>query len=137
MSLEQQVFFELVRVGLWESQNPVSGFTFQVSSDVDWGEVYRLAEEQSVVGLVAAGIDWFRVNDSRFMVPQEWSLQFVGQTLQLEQRNRAMNEFVARLIEQLGKEDIYALLVKGQGIAQCYERPLWSACGDVDLQRKY
>jgi hypothetical protein len=24
-------------------------------------------------------------------------------------------------------------LVKGQGIAQCYERPLWRACGDVDL----
>jgi hypothetical protein len=25
------------------------------------------------------------------------------------------------------------LLIKGQGIAQCYERPLWRACGDVDL----
>ena len=24
-------------------------------------------------------------------------------------------------------------MVKGQGIAQCYERPLWRACGDVDL----
>ncbi len=23
--------------------------------------------------------------------------------------------------------------MKGQGIAQCYERPLWRACGDVDF----
>lgn len=23
--------------------------------------------------------------------------------------------------------------MKGQGIAQCYEMPLWRACGDVDL----
>ena len=28
---------------------------------------------------------------------------------------------------------IYTLLVKGQGIAQCYERPSWRANGDVDF----
>ena len=44
-----------------------------------------------------------------------------------------MNEFVAQLIEKLRKVDVYALLVKGQGIAQCYERTLWRASGDVDL----
>lgn len=66
-------------------------------------------------------------------VSQEWSLQFIGQTLQIEQRNKAMNAFVARLFEKLRENDIYALLVKGQGIAQCYERPLWRASGDVDL----
>ena len=31
------------------------------------------------------------------------------------------------------KAGIYGLLVKGQGIAQCYERPQWRACGDVDI----
>ena len=28
---------------------------------------------------------------------------------------------------------IYTVLVKGQGVGQCYERPLWRSCGDVDL----
>lgn len=37
------------------------------------------------------------------------------------------------MIEKLRKEDIYAILVKGQGIAQCYEKPLWRSSGDVDL----
>lgn len=46
---------------------------------------------------------------------------------------KAMNAFVASLIERLRAEDVYTILVKGQGIAQCYERPLWRACGDVDL----
>ena len=55
---------------------------------------------------------------------------YIGQTLQIEQRNRAINEFVARLIGELRKADVYTLLVKEQGIAQCYERPLWRACGD-------
>lgn len=97
--------------------------------DIDYNEVYRLAEEQAVVGLVAAGIE--HVKDVK--IPQQVALTFVGSTLQLEQQNKAMDEFVARLIEQLRSQDIYALLIKGQGIAQCYERPLWCANGDVDL----
>jgi len=28
---------------------------------------------------------------------------------------------------------VYAILVKGQGLAQCYQRPLWRIAGDVDL----
>ena len=66
-------------------------------------------------------------------MPQTDALQFAGQTLQVEQRNKAMNAFVASLIERLRAEDVYTILVKGQGIAQCYKRPLWRACGDVDL----
>ena len=97
---------------------------------VDWNAVYRLAEEQSVVGLVAAGIDTLPLLERP---PQQVVLQFVDQTLQLEQWNKAMNEFIAGLIERLRQEDIYALLVKGQGVAQCYEKPLWRASGDVDL----
>jgi len=129
MSLGQKVFFELVRAGLWESQRPVPGFTSQVSSDVEWEQVYRLAQEQSVVGLVAAGLE--RVKDIK--VPQTVALSFAGDVIQIEQRNKAMNVFVARLIEKLRENDIYAVLVKGQGIAQCYEQPLWRSSGDVDL----
>lgn len=85
--------------------------------------MYRLAEEQSVVGLVSAGIE--HIVDVR--VPQEVALTFAGSALQLEQRNKAMNQFIGVLIEKLRAADIYTLLVKGQGVAQCYERPLWRA----------
>ena len=122
-----QQFFELVRAGLFPGY---SARILSHGSVVDWNAVYRLAEEQSVVGLVADGIDTLPPSERP---PQQVVLQFVGQTLQLEQRNKAMNEFVARLIEKLRANNIYALLVKGQGIAQCYEKPLWRALGDVDL----
>ncbi len=65
--------------------------------------------------------------------PQEISLSLVGEALQLEQRNKSMNKFVADLVVKMRSVDIYAILVKGQGITQCYERPLWRACGDIDL----
>lgn len=120
----KKAFFALLRAGLWEK-----GVELREYGSIDFSQILRLVQEQSVVGLVAAGLE--RVTDVR--VPQEWALQFVGQTLQIEQRNKAMNAFVAELIEDLRKQDIYALLVKGQGIAQCYERPLWRTCGDVDL----
>ena len=119
-----QVFFELVRAGLWEKEVQLAPY-----GEIEFSEILKLATEQSVVGLVAAGLE--HVKDVK--IPQEWTLQFIGSTLQIEQRNKAMNEFVEKLITLLRKNDIYALLVKGQGIAQCYEKPLWRASGDVDL----
>lgn len=44
-----------------------------------------------------------------------------------------MNGFVSELIERLRKEDISCVLVKGQVVAQCYEKPLLRSCGDIDL----
>ena len=120
----QQAFFALVRAGLWEKEVRLLPY-----GEVDYAEVMRLAQEQAVVGLVAAGLE--HVTDVK--VPQVWALQFAGQTIQLEQRNKAMNQFIADLIAKMRKADIYTILVKGQGIAQCYERPLWRTSGDVDL----
>ena len=120
----QQTFFELLRAGLWNKEARLSQF-----GAINLKEICRIAEEQSVVGLVAAGLE--HVTDVK--LPKEEVLLVVGQTLQLEQRNKAMNAFVAELIRRLKDAGINALLVKGQGIAQCYEKPLWRACGDVDL----
>lgn len=118
------IFFQLLRSGLWGNEARLEQY-----HDVDMGTVLQLAAEQSVVGLVAAGLE----NVTDMKVPQAGVLPFIGQMLQIEQRNMAMNAFVAELIEKLRKADVYALLVKGQAIAQCYERPLWRSSGDVDL----
>ena len=131
-----EAFFELVRAGLWEKEARLSQF-----GNIDYAVIMQLAEEQSVVGLVTAGLE--RVQDVQEVqgvqgstgssIPKEWSLQFIGQTLQIEQRNKDMNVFLSQLIEKLRKAGVYAILVKGQGIAQCYEKPLWRASGDIDL----
>ena len=119
-----KAFLALVSAGLWEKDVELRKY-----GTADFEEIMRLAEEQSVVGLVTAGLE--HVTDVK--VPQEWLLQFIGQSLQIEQQNKDMNVFVAKLIEKLRKANIYAVLVKGQGTAQCYEKPLWRASGDVDL----
>ena len=117
-------FFELVRAGLWNKEVRLSQY-----GDIDFNEIYRLAQEQSVVGLVASGLE--KVTNVK--VPQTMALTIAGEVLQLEQRNKAMNQFVARLVVDMRKAGIYTLLVKGQAVAQYYEKPLWRACGDVDF----
>lgn len=135
MSKDIYVFFELLKAGLWRDQRAVSCLKFQVPSDIDWEREYQIAEEQAVVGIVAAGLEVVQnVQEFKdFKIPQKAKYQFIGQTMLIEKRNKEMNAFVADLIEKLRDNDIYALLVKGQGIAQCYEKPLWRTCGDVDL----
>lgn len=123
-----EAFFALVRAGLWEKAGANLNLDVNLDEKVEWEKVYQLAEEQSVIGVVLAGIEHSRVKPS-----QELLLQWIGEVQMLEQQNKEMNSFVADLIEKLRAADIYTLLVKGQGIAQCYERPLWRACGDVDL----
>lgn len=120
----QQAFLALVRAGLWEKDA-----CFLPYGDVDYNEVYRLAKEQTVVGLIAAGLE--HVLDTT--VPKEVALEFAGEALQLEQRNIKMNSVIGTLIVKMRRAGIYTLLVKGQGIAQCYERPMWRACGDIDF----
>lgn len=133
MENNKQAFLELVKAGLSPAHGEGLMVQDSIFKDVDWEKVYQFAQEQSVQGPALQGIDWFKVHDSRFMVPQVLLLQWIGEVQVIEQKNRSMNAFIAELIERLRKNDIYALLVKGQGVAQCYEKPLWRSCGDVDL----
>ena len=119
-----QAFFALLRAGLWGNGNP----DIRIDESIDWQEGYRLTTEQSVLGLVLSGLEHSDVKP-----PQVLLLQWIGEVQIIEQRNKEMNAFIADLIEKLRQNDIYALLVKGQGVAQCYEKPLWRCSGDVDL----
>ena len=114
----------MVKAGLWEKEVRLLPF-----GKVNYEVIMRLAEEQSVVGLVTLGLE--HVADVK--VSQVELLQFIGSTLQLEQRNKDMNVFLAGLTERFKREKVHGLLVKGQGVAQCYKKPLWRASGDVDL----
>lgn len=57
-----KAFLELVKAGLWGNGN----LDIRFEGTTDWQEVYRLATEQSVLGLVLQGIDWFKVQSSIF-----------------------------------------------------------------------
>lgn len=132
---KKDVFLALVRAGLWTDHESADFGIHGFTDSVDWEKVYQLAEKQSVIGLVLAGIEKTNTNrtGNTNRPPQELLLQWIGEVQMLEQTNKAMNQFIENLVGGMHKKDIYAILVKGQGVAQCYERPLWRSFGDVDL----
>lgn len=118
------VFFELLRAGLWEQKVWLSKY-----GQIPYSEIYKIAEEQAVTGLIAAGLE--HVED--LSIDKKEVLPFLKKVIGLEGRNLAMNQFIAKTFDEINKEGIFAILVKGQGVAQCYTRPLWRAAGDIDL----
>ena len=134
MDNNHKIFFELLKTGLFSVHGEGTMIIDSFFKNVDWGKVYQLAQEQSVQGLVLIGIEELRDKGLELNVPKVLLLQWIGEVQVIEQRNQAMNVFLASLSEKLKAEHIDTLLVvKGQGIAQCYERPLWRASGDVDF----
>ena len=117
-------FYALLRAGLWEQSIQLMPF-----EPLDFDALYKLSDDQSVVGLIAAGLEF--VEDRKVTKPE--ALQFLKKVFSLEVRNKEMNAFIERLILKLRNAGIYSLLIKGQGVAQSYERPLWRSSGDVDL----
>ena len=117
-------FFALLRAGLWEEEVRLSQY-----DPIDFEGVFDLADNQSVVGLVGAGLE--HVSD-RKIVKKE-AVPFLKKVVKMEQRNDSMNAFIRDLVRQLTDADIPCLLVKGQGVGQCYARPQWRYAGDVDL----
>lgn len=124
LSNNVEAFLALLRAGLWEKDVQLSRF-----EHIDYDEIYRLAKEQTVIGLIAAGLE--HVTDCK--VRKDVTITFVREAAQLVQCNLSMNQFIGDLMRRTNQSGVEALLVKGQGVAQCYERPLWRANGDVDL----
>lgn len=129
------VFFALLRAGLWREADANLNLNAidNLFEGVEWEKIYQLALEQSVLGLVLAGLEQYKNLDVNLDVNQKLILQWIGDVQLIEQRNKEMNAFIASLIGDLRKANIYTLIVKGQGVAQCYERPLWRASGDIDF----
>ena len=123
-------FFELMQAGLWRKEVQLA-----TNDTIDWEDIYRLASEQSVLGVILEGVERFNSSSIQGfeMPPQELLLQMIGEVQMIEQQNKSMNGFVEELFEKMRVAGIDAVLVKGQGIAQCYEKPEWRTSGDVDL----
>ena len=123
-----ETFFSLLRTGLWSDIELKDVRYNRYAEPEGWNNVYQLAEEQSVIGVVLEGVEHSFIKPS-----QDLLLQWIGEVQIVEQQNKAMNQFIEKLINKMRDAGVYTLLLKGQGVAQCYEKPLWRCSGDVDL----
>lgn len=123
--INKEAFFTLLQAGLWAEPEK------QVSLDrpVDWEEVYRLASEQSVVGLVLAGIDCL---PNKQRPPKIMLLQWIGEVQLMEQQSAQINNGLKRLVALFDEHGVDYVVVKGQAVAAHYPQPLHRQAGDID-----
>ena len=88
MDVALKQFLALLRAGLWEQSAGIAS-----DEPMDFKALYRLAEEQSALGLVAAGLEHL---EGRVVPPSELR-DFLETVMYLDKRNVSMDAFVGGL----------------------------------------
>lgn len=125
---ETNALLALVRAGLWGCDvTDLSPFPLSAEQ---WNSVLRLALQQTVVGVAYDGL--CRLPDT-LLPPETTLIKWVAETDSIERRNMAMNKALRLLMQLFADNAIVTVVLKGQGVASFYERPLLRECGDIDL----
>lgn len=120
-------FFILLRTGLWQRVEE------ELSPEPDWPYILRLSCEQTVQGIVADGIALYRSVHPDCAPPSDVLDNFFSQTAQIIRQNYKVNLVQAKLSLLLKEKQIFHVVLKGQGAAQNYPKPLLRCSGDIDF----
>lgn len=104
----------------------------RLSTEPDWDYVYTLAGEQTVMGLVADGIGVAKAAGV-LNISLEQSDRFLSDSTQIFRTNCSLNAVQQRLCQILEQAGIRYVILKGQGVGQCYPKPLLRSSGDIDF----
>lgn len=119
--------FLLLQSALWQDGQFVKAMT-----DVDWKEIYELAKEQCLVGVMADSLRY--IGEEQGLA--EYKLQWLAYVIKLERKNQAMNVLIGKLFNMFTTHGLSPVLLKGQAFAANYPYPLHRQCGDIDVYFK-
>lgn len=123
-----EAFFSLLRAGLWNTV-PDRTSLFPLSSK-QWEVIYKTAVNQTVVAVVYDGI--LNLPEALFP-PESQLLKWVVYTDRIESASKSADRVVIELTEYFTDAGLHPIVLKGQGVAQLYDRPNHRECGDIDL----
>lgn len=123
----ERLFVELLQVSLGTREE-----LSRVPSAVEWQGLYDEAQRQAVAGILACGIEWLPKEQQP---PQTILLQWIGLTLQIEQRNKLTTKVCGQVVGQMEKDGLRCCVLKGQANHRYYPEGMANrrACGDIDI----
>lgn len=121
------IFLELLRAGLWGKTPSLEYFPIHATL---WNKIYRMACVHTVEGIVYEGCIRLPID---YLPPASLLIKWTVRVDRLENRNRRMNKVIEELNELFTSNGLNVFLMKGQGVAACYNDPLRRVCGDVDF----
>ena len=125
MKQYEEVFFEVLRAGLWRTPA-------HVPSDFrDWASVMKIARSQAVTGLV--GDVLLTSPDILSTVPAPIQQKLQDIPLNNMAMHTMLNNTLIMVTTTLREHGIESVLLKGQGVSRYYPVPELRQCGDIDL----
>lgn len=143
-----QLFLNLVRIGIGHVTVNNSRLMVKGSDSVDWVALKALAEQQGLSAVVLDGLN--NVHGEGFMVKgssnsalatdselstlnTQLKLEWIGEVLQYEQRYAVYERNIRNLAAFYRKHGIRMMVLKGYGLSQNYPVPHHRPCGDLDI----
>ena len=100
------------------------------SCAIDWIEMMVWAEQQAIVGIIYEGIQ--RAGKALGM-PFDALMEWVGYAQQIEMQNRLLDVECVVVTEELRRDGLDCLILKGQGNGSMYPNPSRRTPGDIDI----
>lgn len=120
-----QIFFKLIRIGLGNSAED-----FPILDSTQWQELYTLARQQAIVGVIYKSIE--RLTKEKHP-PRELLFKWIATTERIKELNQHLNKTAQKVELQFRDNNLQSCILKGQGIAQLYPNPELRTSGDIDI----
>lgn len=128
------IFFELIRVATGTQESLTC-----MPSAREWGELYKMAKKQSLVGICFAALQRLGTDAdegfARIGMSEMLYLTWMGMAVKILQKNQTMDEQCGVLQKRLSADGLRSCILKGQGVASLYSEHLHGLrqSGDIDV----
>lgn len=131
----EKELFALLRLGLGNSTPEEENLSdFIMMSEDHWARLGERAQAQGVLGIVMDGLE--RLETSPYgptrALSKQQKLEWIGQVMQMEQRNRHQIEVMNGLAHKWIDEGCRVMVMKGQANGMHYPIPMHRSPGDID-----
>lgn len=122
----EDVFFELIQVTLGNRE-----CLSRTPNEQKWTKLYALCQKQAISGIVFYALD--RLNTYGQKPPLTVLYEWIGFAQAIETRNLLVNKLCVEICQKLSNDGFKTCILKGQGNAMLYPKPLLRIPGDIDL----
>ena len=126
VSKQHQIFFDFLRFCIGSDSEIPSSL-----KEVDWKELYAIAQKQCLVGVLFDGIK--KLPAEHVGMKKELLLQWMAENQMLVKANVRLNDAAIQVSEWFRKKGFRTCILKGQGNALMYPNPYSRTPGDIDI----
>lgn len=120
-----ELFFALVRCGIGKEKSLP-----HCPTPEQWQELFDMAKKQTLVGIIFDGMETLPTEQRP---PKDIIFQWYSLCENIKKQNIDLNKKVVAISKKFKEEGFNNCILKGQGIAQLYPKPLLRTPGDIDI----